>query len=231
MAGHRPGQGDVDAREYTVVPGLIDIHCHGAIGEEFRVDCSEKTRGYLASRGTTGFLATTGMAVRRNFLDGMRRLHRRIAEKRPEHGAQILGIRCEGPFLEPSLGAQLAELCWEITDENLATVFEAAGENLVMLDVSPELPGANKLIKQAAARGIVVSAAHTQAGEDDMERAYEAGLSHMTHIFNGTKRPPSKGGVGTLGVGADEFALICDGMTAEVLSYLQQRLKSLELQS
>ena len=44
LAGRAPRAGDVDAREHTVVPGLIDIHCHGAVGEEFLLDCSQSTR-------------------------------------------------------------------------------------------------------------------------------------------------------------------------------------------
>ena len=215
--GHGPGEGDVDARNYTVVPGLIDLHCHGAIGEEFLKDCSEKARAFLASRGTTGFLVSSSIPQRETLLRGLQTLRKRIAGQKPSHGAQMLGIRCEGPFLEPSLGAQKADLCWPIDQENIATLFESAGPDLLMLDVSPEIENAETLIREAVGRGVVVTAAHSRADAEQMERAFKAGLSHITHVFNATGRPPSKGGLGTLGVGPDEFALTCDGMTAEVI--------------
>ena len=221
VAGQSPGQGDVDARKYTVVPGLIDLHCHGAIGEEFALDCNEKARAFLASRGTTGFLVTSSTPPRETLLKGLGKLRQRIAEQKPAHGAQMLGIRCEGPFMEPSLGAQIAELCWPINDENITALFEAAGPELRMLDMSPELDNAETLIRAAVERGVLVTAAHSRANPEQMERALKAGLSHITHIFNATERPPSKGGLGTPGVGPDEFALTCDGMTAEVISDCQ----------
>ena len=219
MADQVPEPDDIDARKYTAIPGLIDIHNHGALGEGFVSDCTERARGFLASKGTTALLATTfPYGQREEFLSGIKQLRRRIAEQQPKEGAQILGIHCEGPFLEPSLGAQMPELCWPINSENIKALLDAAGEDLRILALSPELPGAEDLIKQAVSRGIIVSAAHSQAGVEDMERAYRAGLSHMTHIFNATERPEPIAGVGVLGVGPDEFALTCDGMTAEVMA-------------
>lgn len=221
IAGHSPAPDDIDARKHTVTPGLIDIHCHGAMGEEFFVDCSQKTRAFMAGRGTTGFLATSSTGPREGILTGLGRLRQRIAEQKPAHGAQILGIRCEGPFLEPSLGAQRADLCWPVNKENISVLLDAAGPDLRVLDVSPELPGAETLIREAVERGIIVTAAHTRANAEQMEKAFKLGLSHVTHIFNATERPLAKGGLGTLGVGVDEFALTCDGMTAEVIADCQ----------
>ena len=218
MAGQVPGPNDIDARKHTVIPGLIDIHNHGTAGESFMWGCSEKARSFLASKGTTALLATAYPYVdREGILEGLKQLRRQIAEQKPKEGAQILGIHCEGPFLEPSLGAQMPELCWPINSENISALLDTAGEDLKLLALSPELPGAEDLIKQAVDRGIIVSAAHSQAGAEDMKRACRAGLSHMTHIFNATYRPPPAAGAGVLGVGCDEFALTYDDMTAEVI--------------
>jgi N-acetylglucosamine-6-phosphate deacetylase len=213
-----PEPGDIDARDNTVVPGLIDIHIHGCGGKTFLTDCSPGSRGFLASRGTTSFLPTTTTAPRKEFLAGLKQLRQCISQQRPQDGAQILGIRCETPFLEPSLGAQKGDLCWPATDENVRTLLEATGEDLRMLDVSPELEGAEALVTEAVKRGVVVSTAHTRATAEQMTRAFRAGLSHSTHIFNATERPPAKAGRGTLGVGSDEFTLITDGITAEVIA-------------
>ena len=216
-AGQVPGPDDIDARQHTVIPGLIDIHVHGAAGESFFTDCSEKARTFLASRGTTALLATSHpRGPREEFLESLKQLRRRIAQQKPAEGAEILGIHCEGPFMEPSLGAQMPELCWPINSENISAVLETAGEDLRLLALSPELPEAETLIQEAVDRDVVVAAAHSQAGAEDLERAYRAGLSHMTHIFNATKRPPVATS-GVLGVGCDEFTLNCDGMTAEVI--------------
>lgn len=218
MTDEVPGPNDIDARKHTVIPGLIDIHNHGTIGENFGTDCTEKARTFLASKGTTALLVTTfPFGQREEFLAGVKQLRRRIAEQKPEQGSQVLGIHCEGPFLEPTLGAQMPELCWPINRKNMEALFEAAGEDLRILALSPELDGAEELIEQAVSRGIIAAAAHSRAGAEDMERAYRAGLSHTTHIFNATDRPEPVAGFGTLGVGPDEFSLTCDGMTAEVM--------------
>jgi N-acetylglucosamine-6-phosphate deacetylase len=212
-----PKPGDIDASKYIVVPGLIDIHIHGSAGETFLKDCSPNSRGFLASRGTTAFLATTTTASREKFLNGIKRLRKCISQQSPQDGAQMLGIRCESPFLEPSLGAQKGDLCWPVNNENISALLDAAGEDLRIMDVSPELKGVEALVKEVVKRGIIVSAAHTRATSEQMARAFKAGLSHMTHIFNATELPPSKAGQGTLGVGADEFSLINDAITTEVI--------------
>ena len=154
-------------------------------------------------------------------LEGLGKLRQRIAEQSSVRGAQIFGIRCEGPFLEPSLGAQQSELCWAVNEENVGALLDTAGDDLRIVDVAPELEGAEGLIRAAVDRDIVVSAAHSRAGAEEMERAFRAGLSHATHIFNATERPPAKGGLGTLGVGMDEFTITNDAMTAEVIADCQ----------
>jgi N-acetylglucosamine-6-phosphate deacetylase len=210
--------GDIDAREYTVVPGLIDIHIHGCVGETFLTECSPASRKFLASRGTTAFLPTTTTVEREAFLAGLKQLRECISQQRPQDGAQLLGIRCETPFLEPSLGAQKGDLCWPVNDENIRALLDATGEDLRILDVSPELEGVAALVTEAVERGVIVSAAHTRATVEQMIKAFQSGISHSTHIFNATERPPSKAGRGTLGVGSDEFSLTNDDITAEVIA-------------
>ena len=216
-AGQTPGSADIDARKHTVIPGLIDIHTHGVVGEDFALDCTEKSRRFLAGRGTTAFLATSHTIPRDQYFAGLAQLRRRISRQKASGGAQILGIRSESPFLEPSLGAQKAELCWKITADNIKLLLEAAGQDLRILDISPELANAETLIEQAVRQGIIVSAAHTAADAGQMERAFRAGLRHMTHIFNATERPPAASGKGVLGVGPDEFSLVNRDMTVEVI--------------
>ena len=217
IAAHTPAPADIDARAHTVIPGLIDIHTHGALGESFTLDCTQKSRQFLASRGTTAFLATSFPVAREEYLAGLAKLRTRISTQKPAEGAQILGIRCEGPFLEPSLGAQSADLCWPINSDNISLLLDAAGEDLKILDLSPELPDAETLITLATAQGVIVSAAHSAANAQQMDRAFRAGLSHATHVLNANKTPPAPAGMGVLGVGADEFSLANQAMTAEVI--------------
>ena len=127
--GQTPRPGDVDARKYTIIPGLLDIHTHGSVGETFLSDCTPKSRRFLASRGTTAFLATTTTVGREEFLAGLKRLRQCISQQRPQDGAQMLGIRCESPFLEPSLGAQKGDLCWPVNNENIPLYMRFADEN------------------------------------------------------------------------------------------------------
>lgn len=214
QAESKPESSDIDLRNTTVIPGLIDIHIHGAAGDDFSMGEIDKSPAYLASRGTTSFLATSYPLDRRAYLKGIRRLRQKLKEQN-KNGAKMLGIHLEGPFLNPKHGAQKSEYCWPINKEDVEAVLSEAGEALRMVSLSPELPGVDEAVRMFSENGIIPCAAHTEADAEQMQAVYDFGLRHTTHIFNATESPLGIQGVRR--AGCVEFTLASEDMTADVM--------------
>jgi N-acetylglucosamine-6-phosphate deacetylase len=207
----------IDVSGKIVIPGLIDIHMHGGFGWEV-IDGppSEELLGELARRGTTSFLPTiyptgdrdgivTAICAYRKFLEGQ------------YSGARILGLHMEGPFLNPLLGAQRPEYCEIPRRDGFEMYLDEAGDALLMMTLSPELEGSIELIESLKQKSIVPAVGHSAAGKDVLERAFSAGLRHGTHIFNATSRPESPFGKGAMRSNMDEFCLVHDEMSADIM--------------
>lgn len=211
-----PGtDGALDAQGGYVIPGLIDIHTHGAVGHDFSdggVEDIQAMAQYLASQGITSFLGTT-MSL------GLEELCRVAASataymKSPSPGtAALRGINMEGPFFSiAKKGAQSAEHILPPDHAFYRRIQDASGNAVRLADLAPELPGAMEFISQVS-RECRVSIAHTEADYDTAVRAFEAGASHVTHLFNAmppfTHRAP--GVVGAAADHAQSVELISDG--------------------
>ena len=108
----------------------------------------------------------------------------RMADERPAGCAVVRGAHMEGPFFsEKKKGAQNAAYLREPDFEAFSKLF-AAGNGIVrIVDVAPELPGAAEFVRKASKR-CTVSIAHTDASYDDAVCAIEAGVTHLTHLYN-----------------------------------------------
>ena len=216
QGGAKAGSDDVYIKGGTVIPGLIDIHIHGAACDDFSACKIEKSPAYLASRGTTGFLPTPIFSINRQaYLDNIVKL-KNYYQNQTLAGAKVLGVHLEGPFLNPAHGAQGDDSCWQITDENVDDIL-AAGEGVVkLISLSPELAGAAGAVRRFEEAGIVTAATHTEAGAAQMQAVYDSGLRHITHIFNAMDLPESSE-KGVRATGCAEFALAAGDMTADII--------------
>lgn len=217
-AGSLSGGEVLDASGKYVTPGFVDIHIHGAAGEDFcdSVDGDAKhvraMQQYLGSQGVTSFLGTT-MAFSEEILGGIFSTIRPLLGAEGE-GAVLRGVNMEGPFFNKSKkGAQAEKYIIDPDWEMFQRLFEASGGSIRLLDVAPELPGAMEFI-QKAAKLCTVSIAHTSATYEQAKDAFAHGASHTTHLFNAmpafTHRAP-----GVVGAAADDAAhveMICDGI-------------------
>ena len=101
---------DVDAQGKYLLPGFVDVHTHGAMGEDFSDGKAEgmlPMSRYFAANGVTSFLATTMTLKEETLLPAM---HVIRDFQRPADGAKCAGIHLEGPFLSyAKRGAQAAE--------------------------------------------------------------------------------------------------------------------------
>jgi N-acetylglucosamine-6-phosphate deacetylase len=205
----------IDLRGKYVIPGLVDIHIHGAMGADFSdgaIESIHTISGYLIRHGVTSFLATS-MSLPEDALSRCFSLVRHAIDEVNPARATLQGINMEGPFLSrEKRGAQKAEYISAPDGDMFERLNQASGGHIRLVDVAPELPGALEFIAKAST-DCTVSLAHTNADYDTASAAFSAGAKHATHLFNGmsaySHRQP-----GVVGAALDHAAhaeLICDG--------------------
>ncbi|MCX6499570.1 MAG: amidohydrolase family protein [Arthrobacter sp.] len=145
----------------SILPGLIDLHCHGAAGGDFPTGGGEACRSavdFLHRSGTTTLLASLVTASSEDLLKSLAIL-RPLAEE-----GLIAGIHSEGPFLSHArCGAQNPHWLQAPDPALLGELLRAAGGALKTMTYAPELPGARDLVTMLAAHGVIPSLGHTDA--------------------------------------------------------------------
>ena len=212
------GDGKVlDAQGCYVLPGLVDVHFHGCVEEDFSDATPEglqRIADYELSQGVT-YICPAGMTLPE---DQLTAICKNAAAHRTKNagGAEVVGAHLEGPFLcTAKKGAQNADFLHDPDVPMLRRLQDAAEGCVRLVTVAPEQPGAMEFIRAATEMGITVSVGHTVADYDTAMAAFAAGATHATHLYNGM--PPlhhrSPGVIGaafdTPGVQAE---LICDGI-------------------
>lgn len=207
----------VDASDCYVIPGLVDVHFHGAVGEDFS-DASpeglQKIADFELSQGVT-YICPAGMTL---LEDQLTKVCKTMAAHRAGHagGAEVVGAHLEGPFLcMAKKGAQNGDFL-HVPDIDMLRRLNAAAEGAVKLvTVAPEEPNGIEFVREAAKDGITVSLGHTIADYDTASAAYAAGASHATHLYNGMP-PLHHRDPGVIGAAFDaphvKAELICDGV-------------------
>ncbi|PKL48126.1 MAG: hypothetical protein CVV42_10730 [Candidatus Riflebacteria bacterium HGW-Riflebacteria-2] len=168
------------------LPGIIDIHFHGAFGWDFAFgDCVkiEKMLDQLLITGMTGVFPTLITCSEQQRLQALADIAQ-VAKSR--HQLPILhGIYLEGPFLAPARrGSHPDELLLPPSIELLEKWQKAAEGLIKIITIAPELPGALEFISQARKMGIITALGHSDADWETTEKAVEAGATHVTHLFN-----------------------------------------------
>ena len=178
---------DVDYGDKRIVPGFIDIHCHGAY--EFDTnDASEEGLRFWAknivSEGVTAFLPTTitqSVEVLTNAVANVAQ----VMEDGYE-GAEILGVHFEGPYLDMKYkGAQPEQHIVKPTIEQFKQYQEAAKGNIRYITMATETDEDFALTRYLAENGVVVSIGHSAATYEQACLAWANGAKSMTHVYNG----------------------------------------------
>ena len=199
-----------------VLPGLIDIHTHGNSGFDFSDGSRERLQHigkYLAGHGVTSFLPTS-MTFPYEKLEAAFMAAAEYRNDRPADGARVIGIHMEGPFLsEKKKGAQNGKFLKQPDAKAFSGLQELCGHMIRIVDVAPELSGAEEFIHRVSAE-CRVSVGHTNAAYEEAIRAFKAGACHVTHLFN-AMTPFDHRKPGVVGAACDSdnviAELICDG--------------------
>ena len=178
---------DVDYGCKRIVPGFIDIHCHGAFGFDTNDANEEGLRAWtkgIVTEGTTAFLATT-ITQSEEVLTGAVANVAKVMEEGYE-GAEILGIHFEGPYLDMVYkGAQPEQHIVKGTIEQFERYQKAAKGNIKYITMATETDDDFELTKYLADNGVVVSIGHSAATYEEAVFAWANGAKSMTHVYNG----------------------------------------------
>jgi N-acetylglucosamine-6-phosphate deacetylase len=198
---------------YSLVPGMIDLHIHGAKGRDVMdasLDSLAEMSKALAAEGVTGFLATTMTASPYDIETVLGSVRDFMHE--PTLGAKIVGVHLEGPFISPEkVGAQSREKLLPLKIDYIKR-WQALSDHLIkIVTFAPELPGSSDFIRYLRQHNIIASMGHTHASFTECMTAIDAGCSHATHLFN-AMRGMHQRDPGTVGA-----VLLSDHVTAEII--------------
>lgn len=210
------------------IHGFVDLHTHGIGKHDTRTDDYEEILTMArvhAKAGTIAILPT----IYSGPINEMRKNLKAVSmamevQARGEvltaidrgGGAEILGVNLEGPFLNPvRCGAMDKDTFIKPTLAALKKLIAGYEEIVKIITISPELPGALKVIEKCAAIGIRVNMGHSDATIKQAVDGKKAGATGITHIFN-AMRPFHHRESGLAGLGLTDSDLyvevIADGV-------------------
>src|SRR5215207_1228076 len=164
-----------------LVPGFVDLQINGAFGIDVvsKPERLKELSTRLVGTGTTAYLPTVISRPPEEYPN----LLPRILPIADNEGAEPLGLHLEGPFLNPKKrGAHPEAHIAPVDVGALVTMLDVAPVR--MLTVAPELHGADKAIRTAVSRGVVVSIGHSEATFAEAYEAMNSGGTAVTHLFN-----------------------------------------------
>lgn len=175
-----------DYGDLKILPGFIDIHCHGAYGFDTNDADPEGLRKWakgIVDEGVTSFLATTLTQSEEVLTNAVSNVAKVVEEG--YEGAEILGIHFEGPYLNKAhKGAQPEEYCVKPNIEQFKRYQKAAHGLIKYITMAVENDEDYALTKYCSQNNVVVSIGHSNATYEQAVQAYGHGARSMTHVYN-----------------------------------------------
>lgn len=175
-----------DYGNLRILPGFIDIHCHGAYGFDTNDANPEGLRKWakgIVDEGVTSFLATTLTQSEEVLTNAVSNVAKVVEEG--YEGAEILGIHFEGPYLNKAYkGAQPEEYCVKPNIEQFKRYQKAAHGLIKYITMAVENDEDYALTKYCSQNNVVVSIGHSNATYEQAVQAYAHGARSMTHVYN-----------------------------------------------
>lgn len=198
--------------------GFIDIHNHGAVGFDVNSATAEnllKVSKFLAQNGVTAWLPTIVPDSNENHEKSIKAIAEAIQLQKNSPVAQILGVHYEGIFANQKMcGALRPEFfkTFEKIDEINQIPNLQTPDAIHLTTLAPEIKNGIELIKELKRRNWIVSIGHTKADVETLENAYEAGATHVTHLFNAMT------GIHHRNIGVAGWALLKDDISCEIIA-------------
>lgn len=178
----------IDCHDALICPGFLDIQINGGFGYDFSSDVDNLEEA--VSKVSHGVLSAGVTSICPTIVTSPNSVYHQVIPKLVKKaggldGASILGIHLEGPFISPEKkGAHPLQYIQEV--EGIDKINDVYGclDNVAMVTIAPELPGAKDVISYLANQGIVMSVGHSNGNLEDGEAAVNCGASFITHLFN-----------------------------------------------
>lgn len=213
----RPFDVSIDAKGRYLSPGFIDLHTHGGGDADFLDGTAEAflTAASLHARyGTTTLYPTATSGEMAETLSMVQAYEQ--ARSLNVSGADMPGLHLEGPyFAMGQRGAQDPRYLRNPDPAEYMPLLDACPQ-IKRWSVAPELPGALEMGRELKKRGILASVAHSDAEYDQVEKAWHAGYTHVTHLYSGMSSVHRRNAYRYAGV--VEAAYLIDGMTVEIIA-------------
>ncbi|WP_102408832.1 N-acetylglucosamine-6-phosphate deacetylase [Parabacteroides bouchesdurhonensis] len=207
----------IDAAYNYVSPGFIDMHTHGAGGYDFMDATLEAYLGAAemhAKHGTTALLPTTLTSTNEELFHTFEVYTN--AKQQNKKGAAFLGLHLEGPYFALSQkGAQDPKYLRNPSPEEYMEILNATND-IVRWSLAPELDGAMEFGRELTSRNILPSIAHTDAIYEEAIQAFDAGFTHITHMYSCMSSITRRNAYRYAGV--VEAAYMIDDMTVEIIA-------------
>lgn len=170
----------IDAEGLYLAPGLLDTHTHGIGGFDFNTCTAQAIEEIIAlehTEGVTGFLASLVVENHAMTMERLQLLDSQVTDS-------LLGIHLEGPFLNPKQKAVMKEEFLRLPDIEEFRQFLRVSSHVSSMTIAPELPDAQRLIKEGTRQGIVMNIGHSMADAQQVMQAQRNGAKGITHLYN-----------------------------------------------
>ena len=170
----------IDAEGLYLAPGLLDTHTHGVGGFDFNTCTAQAIEEIIAlehAEGVTGFLASLVVENHAMTMERLQLLDSQVSDS-------LLGIHLEGPFLNPKQKAVMKEEFLRLPDIEEFRQFLRVSSHVSSMTIAPELPDAQRLIKEGTRQGIVMNIGHSMADAQQVMQAQRNGAKGITHLYN-----------------------------------------------
>ncbi len=206
-----------DYGEAFIIPGLIDIHLHGALEKDV-MDCQEESLKQIALHqskcGVTGFLGSTMSAPFQAVLEAVEVIKRASQiQSQLRMPSELLGVHIEGPFLsKQKKGAQDPAFIRAMNEADVNRLIKAIKGLKAVISLAPEVDDHQRFIPKLKKSGFVVAIGHSDATYEQALRSFKKGINHATHLFN------AMSGFNHREPGVVGAVLDFDGVSAELIA-------------